>query len=464
MRACNFSVALLLSASLAFAGTTPSLGTVLSSDGSIMEGTSGSYDPAGFRMEYGPDGEPLFVEECSSPLAPILPPAEQDLDGTWYPLGSGVSGCVYAIAVSGSDVYVGGQFTQAGGIPALGIARWNGSSWSALGSGVNDWVYAIAVSGSDVYVGGSFTQAGGNPANYIARWDGSSWSPLGSGVDSDVNAIAVSGSDVYVGGWLTEAGGNPTNRIARWDGSSWSVLGGGVNYPVCAIAVSGSDLYVGGEFTQAGGIPANHFARWDGSSWSALGGGVNDFVYAIVVSGSDVYAGGRFTEAGGNLANNIARWDDLNDTWFSLGSGVNDAVTAIAVSGSDVYVGGDFSEAGGSPANYIARWFDDSVGTEPPTGEVIPGGSLSLRASPNPTTAGVELSFQSTGLSPLTLEIYDAAGRLVRTQELGALPVGSQTHYWNGLDGNGSALAQGVYFLRLSSADLEASTRVVLLR
>ncbi|HRY61589.1 MAG TPA: FlgD immunoglobulin-like domain containing protein, partial [Candidatus Fermentibacter sp.] len=237
-----------------------------------------------------------------------------------------------------------------------------------------------------------------------------------------------------------------------------------VNYPVCAIAVSGSDLYVGGEFTQAGGIPANHFARWDGSSWSALGGGVNDFVYAIVVSGSDVYAGGRFTEAGGNLANNIARWDDLNDTWFSLGSGVNDAVTAIAVSGSDVYVGGDFSEAGGSPANYIARWFDDSVGTEPPTGEVIPGGSLSLRASPNPTAAGIELSFLSTGLSPLTLDIYDAAGHLVKTQDLGTLPSGSQTHYWDGLDGNGHALAQGVYFLRLSSADLEASTRVVLLR
>ncbi len=126
--------------------------------------------------------------------------------------------------------------------------------------------------------------------------------------------------------------------------------------------------------------------------------------------------------------------------------------------------GAEFTEAGGIPANYIARWVDDPVGTEPPTGEVIPGGSLSLRASPNPTTAGVELSFQSTGLSPLTLEIYDAAGHLVRTQELGTLPTGSQTHYWNGLDGNGSALAQGVYFLRLSSADLEASTRVELLR
>jgi len=81
-------------------------------------------------------------------------------------------------------------------------------------------VQAIAVSGSDVYVGGDFAQAGGSPFNGIARWDGSSWYPLGSGVNNDVSALAVSGSDVYVGEGFTEAGGSPANGIARWDGSS----------------------------------------------------------------------------------------------------------------------------------------------------------------------------------------------------------------------------------------------------
>ena len=405
---------LLVITSAALAGRDASLSTVLTPDGRILEGASGSFDPEGFRMTYGSDGEPLFVEEASLSGEPASFSGGQYDAGTWYTLGGGVNDRVTSLAVSGSDVYVGGWFTEAGGSPAGYIARWDGSSWHALGSGVNDGVYAIAVSGSDVYVGGWFTQAGGSPANRIARWDGSSWHALGSGVDNDVLVIAVSGPDVYVGGKFIQAGGGPASRIARWDDDSdtWCALGTGVNEWVEAIAVSGMDLYVGEWFTQAGGSPANRIARWDGSSWHALGTGVNDIVEAVAVSGSDVYAGGWFTEAGG------------------------------------------------SPAGYIARWRDPEVGIDD-TPEVITG---TLHASPNPTASGVELSFRSTGLSPLTLDIYDAAGRLVRTQDLGTLPAGSQAHYWNGLDGNGQALAQGVYFVRLSSDEIEASTRVVLLR
>src|SRR5256885_11868144 len=89
---------------------------------------------------------------------------------------------VSALAVSGSDLYAGGEFTTAGGSAANYIAKWNGSSWSALGSGMNSNVYALAASGSDLYAGGYFTTAGGSTANYIARWNGSSWSALGSGM------------------------------------------------------------------------------------------------------------------------------------------------------------------------------------------------------------------------------------------------------------------------------------------
>src|SRR5215472_420041 len=97
------------------------------------------------------------------------------------PLGSGMNGVVGALAVSDSDLYAGGAFTNAGGIAANYIAKWNGSTWSALGSGVNSYVYALAVSATDVYAGGSFTSAGGTAANNIAKWDGSSWRALGSG-------------------------------------------------------------------------------------------------------------------------------------------------------------------------------------------------------------------------------------------------------------------------------------------
>ncbi len=506
---------LLLTASAAVAETNPSLATVLSSDGRIMEGVSGSFDPTGFRMTYGPDGEPLFLEESSSPWEPVPHPDGQDSEGTWYPLGSGMNNRVYAIdvsdtglmyaggtfthagdseaffiacwdggswhsmgmgsgvnnavraiAINGSDVYVGGVFTLAGGNPANRIARWDGNSWHQLGSGVNNQVFAITINGSDVYVGGAFTATGaGIPVSRIARWDGSSWHQLGSGVNSQVNAIAINGSDVYVGGSFTVAGAVAANRIAQWDGSSWHALGSGFEgsaVEVHAIAVSGSDVYVGGSFLQAGGSPASRIARWDGSAWHPLGSGLNESVRAIKVIGSDVYVGGSFVQAGGNPASHIARWD--GSSWHAHGGGLNNPARAIAADGSDLYVGGDFTQAGGIYANYIVRWEEDSVGTEPPMGEFVPGEFPSLQAYPNPMVSGTNLSFQSTSVSPLTLSIFDTAGRLVKTQDLGTMPIGSHSHYWDGCDEGGSALASGVYLVRLSSAEQQASTRVVLVR
>jgi hypothetical protein len=218
------------------------------------------------------------------------------------------------VAVSGSDVYVGGYFTAAGGVEANNIAKWNGSVWSALGSGIDGPVLALAVSGSNVYAGGSFRTAG-SEARSIAKWNGSNWSALGAGVNAlgfgigrySVSALAVSGSDVYAGGGFTTEIGSAANRIAKWNGSSWSALGSGVNGDVVALAVSGSDLYAGGGFTTAGGSAANYIAKWNGSSWSALGSGMNDRVLALAVSGSDLYAGGAFTTAGGKVSAYVAR-------------------------------------------------------------------------------------------------------------------------------------------------------------
>jgi hypothetical protein len=76
-------------------------------------------------------------------------------------------------------VYVGGSFTNAGSVPGTSnIARWNiaNSTWNALGTGITgvlDVVYAIAITGTNVYVGGAFTNAGSVPGtSNIARWDG----------------------------------------------------------------------------------------------------------------------------------------------------------------------------------------------------------------------------------------------------------------------------------------------------
>jgi hypothetical protein len=56
-------------------------------------------------------------------------------------LGGGDFPEVLALAVSGSDLYAGGDFTMAGGRPAIYIAKWNGTNWTALSSGIGGGTY-----------------------------------------------------------------------------------------------------------------------------------------------------------------------------------------------------------------------------------------------------------------------------------------------------------------------------------
>ena len=362
-----------------------SLREVLNPDGTLKQGVQGSFKVEGYTMRIGKNGEPIFLPQLQSAVI-----------GTWdtqfglpFP---GVAGDVYALAIDGNgNVYVGGRFSAVGGvnINVSNVARYNPNSgtWDNLGGGVTSSgggfaaVYALAVSGSDVYVGGIFSQAGGSSDfNNVARYNpnNGTWDNLGRGVSFGgfggvVYALAVSGNDVYVGGFFDQAGGSSGfNNVARYDGSGWSRLGtpaqNGVFGQVNALAVSGNDVYVGGQFTQAGSVSANNVARFNvgTNSWRALGtgtqSGVGGAVYALAVSGNDVYVGGffnlAFTDGSVVFANNVALFSA--GSWRALGTGtqngVDREVRALAVSGNDVYVGGFFNRAGGVPSTFIARF------------------------------------------------------------------------------------------------------------
>ena len=252
----------------------------------------------------------------------------------WTPLGDGlvISGSnadVFAIAIDSlNNVYAGGYFTSAGGAPANYIAKYAPSTniWTPLGTGTNGTnaiVHAIAIDSLDnVYVGGDFTSAGGNPAYRIAIWDAinSTWTPLGSGTNSAVRSIAIDSSNnyVYVGGDFTSAGGASANHIAIWNGSTWTTLGTGTNNVVRSIAINSSNNYVyaGGDFTSAGGASANRIANWDAinSTWTTLGTGLDisgshcSANSIAIDSSNNVYVGGLFTSAGGTPANYIAKY------------------------------------------------------------------------------------------------------------------------------------------------------------
>jgi trimeric autotransporter adhesin len=289
-------------------------------------------------------------------------------DGSaWSRMGpagaNGFNGAFSAFAIQGKDVYAGGRFNTVNSIRAKLIAKWDGSAWSPLGEGIwsDPWtrrtVTALEFFGTDLYVGGVFTQAGGVEVNNIARWDGREWSKVGAGIDGAVYKLAASDDALYAGGSFTHAGGVEVNHIAKWDGREWSPLGAGMDESVSALAVSGSDLYAAGWFTTAGGKEASRIAKWEGREWSPLGVGMNGWVQALAVSGTDLYAIGSFTSAGGIAATNIAKWDGI--AWSSLGAGIEESasVGALAVSGTDVYVGFiRVGEVDGKARNTLARW------------------------------------------------------------------------------------------------------------
>jgi hypothetical protein len=286
-----------------------------------------------------------------------------------------VNGVVFALAVVGNEVFVGGEFTSAGGVSANYVARFNTATntWSSLGTGssngVNYYVFALAVVGNEVFVGGGFTEAGGVSANFVARFNTqtNTWSTLGTGSSNGVNdvvyALAVVGNEVVVGGAFTSAGGVSANRVARFNTqtNTWSSLGtgssNGVSYWVYALAVVGNEVVVGGDFTSAGGVSANRVARFNTqtNTWSTLGtgssNGVNGGVNALAVVGNEVVVGGSFTFAGGVSANHVARFNTQTNTWSTLGTGssngVNSTVYTLAVVGNEVVVGGSFTFAGG---------------------------------------------------------------------------------------------------------------------
>ena len=141
-----------------------------------------------------------------------------------YIMGTGVNSNVLAMAVMGTNLYVAGYFTNAGGIAANHIAEWNGANWSALGSGVvgSGYVVAMTAIGTNLYAGGSFTNIGGVPVSYVAKWNGNVWSALGSGVarssgSASVSALCSSGNDLYAGGNFQIAGNKASYTVGHWN-------------------------------------------------------------------------------------------------------------------------------------------------------------------------------------------------------------------------------------------------------
>ncbi len=320
-------------------------------------------------------------------------PGSDSLNGTASALHAGAPG----------SLYVGGNFTDAGGIAeADRIAAWNGTNWAAVGPGIdNGAVRAIAYADGKVYAGGTFLNAGGNAdADFLAVWNGTTWAPfcnaVGPAFAGNVDALQVVGSTLYVGGEFQNAG-----NVATADYLAACELGTGAltattadpahffSGPVYALtADAGGRLYAGGRFGDLENLPAaDNVAFLDGSGWHAMGAGggvcgcaIDTFVRSLAADASGVYVGTDQKDVAGIAeADSVVRWDGT--AWSALGDGTwfpaSTFVYGLAAFDGNVVATGSFQNAGGFPTadNIVAyvggTWHDvgsDGAGNGPFTG------------------------------------------------------------------------------------------------
>lgn len=240
-----------------------------------------------------------------------------------------VSGGTYAIEVIDNYVYIGGGIYNSDSTELKYIRRFDitTNKWENVPGGVNGDVRAFAKDDDgNLYVGGCFTEAGGITANYVAKWDGTNWSALGLGTDDYVLSLACSGTDVYVGGSFKNVGDNIRSQgIAKWNGTSWEAMDKGVEesdgstFSVEEIAVdSDGFVYIGGFFnmTYSDLDTLNHVGVFMDGKWRQLGAGLGTTstqgVMGIFQEGKNVYFTGYFSKGDGdpNEKINMAIWNE----------------------------------------------------------------------------------------------------------------------------------------------------------
>lgn len=139
---------------------------------------------------------------------------------SWSSIGTSPGSLVRGMGTWNGSLYIGGFFTAVSGVGAVNIAAWNGFNWNNAGdvgiaSDPAEGLSVLLSYNGFLYAGGHFSEAGGVSANNIARYDGT-WYALGNGTDGTVTALLEYNQSLMVAGAFNQAGGITVGRIARW--------------------------------------------------------------------------------------------------------------------------------------------------------------------------------------------------------------------------------------------------------
>jgi N-acetylneuraminic acid mutarotase len=126
----------------------------------------------------------------------------------------------------------------------------------------------------------------------------------------------------------------------------------------------------------------------------------------------------------------------------------------------------------GVPANHIIAssntiqfTCDRLVGISENTRDAAPITTMLHTAKPNPVLSGMtQISFTLAKKDNVTINIYDATGRLIRNLVNASYNTGNNTVTWNGKDERGNNVMSGIYFYTIKTTDYDATKKLVLMR
>jgi hypothetical protein len=154
----------------------------------------------------------------------------------WTPVGSGFSGSLSSVrklTVFQDKLIAIGGF-QGPNNPGNFIAAWDGESWDDMDGGLSNPnlpsvyypVWDMWATEDYLYVVGGFAYAGGMPAHGIARWDGESWCGYGTGTEFNgfywenvIHSVCIYNDELIIGGDFLAAEDHPNlNLLAKYIG------------------------------------------------------------------------------------------------------------------------------------------------------------------------------------------------------------------------------------------------------
>lgn len=282
----------------------------------------------------------------------------------WNP---GFDGTVYALVPTpdGTGVIAGGNFDQVSPDAAARLTKFDTETKSfdpAFNVGVNNSVYALALKGDTVFLGGTFSSAGGNSLQRLAaanKFTGAVFEDFDAGgISSTVNGLTIIGNRLYMGGSFSTVGGEtrPNAAVLDLPAGTLSALDYRFDNTVQTVENDGEKVIFGGSFGLTKYRSRQRFAAINIQTNEDLGYGVNfnNTVHSIALTDGKIWLGGSFTSASGQSRGRVAAINRSDKSLSPVDAEASSTVHAVLPAGDRIFIGGSFTSVKGENRNRFA--------------------------------------------------------------------------------------------------------------